>query len=81
MNNEEDLEVAHELERKIMKVVLGYKDYVIMSAMTFATASLLIWAQDSMHEGRTMDDALDLMDEQLRDAVKVMLEKKKRVLS
>ena len=81
MNNEADLELAHALEKKIMNVALGYKDYVIMSAMTFATASLLIWAHDSMHEGRTMDDALDLMDEQLRDAVKGLLEKKKRVLS
>jgi hypothetical protein len=81
MNDETDLEAAHALERKIMNVVLGHKDYIIMSAMTFATASLLIWAYDSMYDGHTMDDALDLMDEQLRDAVKGALERKKRQLS
>lgn len=80
MSDEQDLKLARKLERKIMTVVLGHKDYIIMSAMTFALASLLIWANGNCDD-RTMDEELDLMDEQLRDAVKGVLERKKRQLS
>ena len=80
MSDEEDLKLARKLERKIMTVVLGHKDYIIMSAMTFALASLLIWANGNCDD-RTIEEELDLMDEQLRDAVKGALERKKRQLS
>jgi hypothetical protein len=81
MNKDEiDLEVAHKLKKKLMTVVLGHKDYIIMSAMTFAMASLLIWA-NSNQENETIEEALDLMDKQLREAVKGALENRKRGLS
>lgn len=75
-----DLELAHKLKDKIMTVALGHKDYIIMSAMTFAMASLLIWA-NSNQENETIEDALDLMDKQLRTAVQGALENRKRGLS
>jgi len=79
-DDDDDLKTARALEKKIMTVVLGYKDYIIMSAMTFAMASLLIWANGNCDD-RNIEEELDLADEQLRSAVKGVLEKKKRVLS
>jgi hypothetical protein len=66
LTNNEAHTLACELETQILKVLQGTVDYVAMTALTYATATLIVQLPT---RGSTTDEQLDMFDGQLRTAV------------
>jgi len=76
LTNNEAHTLACELETQILKLLHGNRDYVVMTAMTYAMATLIVQLPT---KGATVQETLDTCDFQLRSAVAI-LQKHKRYL-
>jgi hypothetical protein len=68
--------IAVELEKSILKVLNGQVDYIAMTALTYATATLIVQLAP---KGASIQEQLDTCDSQLRSAV-ALLQKHKAYL-
>lgn len=69
----EDLKESGRLEKKILKLLSGHRDYIIMTALTHVTAELVVFMQPrTKHE--SLESLMDRCDEQLRTAVHGLVE-------
>jgi hypothetical protein len=66
LTNNEAHTLACELETQILKVLQGTVDYVAMTALTYATATLIVQLPI---RGSNTNERLDMFDGQLRTAV------------
>lgn len=65
--------IAVRLETEILKVLNGQVDYIAMTALTYATATLIVQLAP---KGATIPEQLDTCDNQLRNAVGILLKHK-----
>ena len=69
----EDLDASHRLEKKILKILSGHKDYIIMTAMTHIMATLVVYMHPHSKEP-SLEALMDRCDDQLRIAVHGLVE-------
>lgn len=65
---------AVDLEQQILKLLQGHVDYVVMTALTFTAATLIV--QMPIRQ-MPIDEQMDHFDGQLRTAVALLLKHKK----
>ncbi len=70
LTNDEAHTLACGLESQILKVLSGNVDYVAMTALTYAAATLIVQMPT---RGASHDEQLDMFDGQLRTAVGILL--------
>ena len=71
--DDEAHKIAVGLEAAILKVLNGQVDYIAMTALTYATATLIVQLAP---KGTTIQEQLDTCDGQLRSAVALLLKHK-----
>ena len=69
---DEDLKETEELERKILDLFYGKRDFILMSALTMVTAKVIV-SQKKNVPSLDVDHVLDMSDEQLRFTVNGVL--------
>ena len=69
----EDLKESARLEKKILKVLSGHRDYIIMTALTHVTAELVVHLQPHS-KAESLESLMDRCDDQLRVAVHGLVE-------
>ena len=69
----EDLKESARLEKKILKVLSGHRDYIIMTALTHVTAELVVYLQPRSR-AESLESLMDRCDDQLRVAVHGLVE-------